>query len=333
MLSRVADSLYWLSRYIERAENLARLVDVNRQHLLDSRRQGQAPETDPWRAVLLATCADAAYDTIAAGESSPPDAGRFITLDSRYPDSIRQCLALARENARMVRDQISGEMWFELNAIHLFLQSPDAERVWMADAPEFYQRIVDFSLLFQGLTDATILHDEGWQFVQLGKFLERADKTSRILDILTFWHEPDRYQCSTVLSSCSAFSAFRAEYRGETTLSNVAAFLLFSQSFPRSVRFCLRKLDQALHAISGVPTGAFSNEAERITGGLLARINFSGVDEVFQRGLHGYVDDLQKHLNDIGERMYETYVQLPYALREVTRTEGVQQLWQHQQQQ
>lgn len=333
MLSRVAESLFWLSRYIERAENLARLVNVNRQHLLDSHRQGQINATDAWRPVLLATCADAAYDAILKDSDSPPDVGRFITLENRYPDSIRQCIALARENARMVRDQISEEMWLELNAIHLLLQSHEAEALWISDAQEFYNRIIDFSLLFQGLTDATIVHDEGWQFVQLGKFLERADKTSRILDILTFWHNPDRYHCTTVLSSCSAFSAFRAEFRGEATLQNVAAFLLFSQAFPRSVRSCLRHVDQALHAISGVPTGTFSNEAERLTGSLLARINFSGVDEVFQRGLHVYIDELQQHLNDIGERLYETYVLLPSALRNVTRSDGVQHMWQFQQQQ
>ena len=332
MLSRVAESLFWLSRYIERAENLSRLVNVNRQHLLDSHRQGQADSGDAWRSVLLATCADTAYDTILKDCDTPPDVGRFITLENRYPDSIRQCIAAARENARMVRDQISEEMWIELNQIHLFLQSSEAEGLWQSDAQEFYDRIIDFSLLFQGLTDATIVHDEGWQFVQLGKFLERADKTSRILDILTFWHDPDRYHCSTVLSSCSAFSAFRAEFRGEATLQNVAAFLLFSQAFPRSVRSCLRHVDHALHAISGVRTGAFSNEAERLTGSLLARINFSGVDEVFNRGLHIYIDELQNHLNDIGERLYENYVLLPSAIRNVTRTEGVQYQSQYQQQ-
>ena len=332
MLSRVAESLYWLSRYIERAENLARLVDVNRQHLLDSHRQGHMSASDAWRPVLLATCADSAYDTICKDTDTPPDVGRFITLENRYPDSIRQCIAAARENARMVRDQISEEMWLELNGIHLLLQSSEADELWMSDAQEFYQKIIDFSLLFQGLTDATILHDEGWQFVQLGKFLERADKTSRILDILTFWNEADRYQCSTVLSSCSASSAFRAEFRGETTLANVAAFLLFSQAFPRSVRSCLRHVDHALHAISGVPTGTFSNEAERLTGSLLARINFSGIDEVFNKDLHAYIDELQGHLNEIGQRLRETYVLLPASLRNVTRGDNGQSPWPYQQQ-
>ncbi|MBU6303483.1 MAG: alpha-E domain-containing protein [Verrucomicrobia bacterium] len=333
MLSRVAESLFWLSRYIERAENLARLVDVNREHLLDSHRQGQSNPADAWRPVLQATCADEAYDALVEDSGTPPDAGRFITLEDRYPDSIRQCIANARENARMVRDQISEEMWLELNAVHLLLQSSEAEELWASDAPELYNRIIDFSLLFQGLTDATIVHDEGWQFMQIGKFLERADKTSRILDILTFWHEPDRYHCSTVLSSCSAFSAFRAEFRGEATLQNVAAFLLSSQAFPRSVRSCLRQVDHALHAVSGVPAGTFSNEAERLTGSLLARINFSGVDEVFSRGLHAYIDELQKHLNEIGQRLYETYVLLPSSLRDVARSNGSQHMWQYNQQQ
>ncbi|MEM7010309.1 MAG: alpha-E domain-containing protein, partial [Verrucomicrobiota bacterium] len=145
MLSRVAHSLYWLSRYIERAENLSRLVDVNRKISLDSRSLGFAAE-DQWAGVLQVICMEEAY-----GEASSVDPERFITLDSSNPDSIRACIAMARENARMVRDQIPQEMWLELNRIHLYLQN-ESESVWNYDPASLFRRVIDFSLLFQGLT-------------------------------------------------------------------------------------------------------------------------------------------------------------------------------------
>lgn len=333
MLSRVADSLYWLSRYLERAENLARLVDVNRHDALDS--TGTEDNEDIWKPLLYATCTEEAFT--AAREKDDPqsvEVGTFIMFSEENPDSIRQCIATARENARMVRDQISEEMWLELNSIHLFMQSGDAEELWRRQPEALCREVIKFSLLFQGLTDATIVHDEGWQFVQLGKFIERADKTSRILDILTYFTEPERTELASVLRSCSGFSAFRAEFRGDVTLPNVMSFLLFSQSFPRSVRFCVRRIDDVLHAITGVPIGAYSNEAERLTGSVLAQLNFSSVDSVWQTGLHDYIDGMQEKLNDIGQRVFETYVLLPSEIRNVARPEGfhMQLQWQQQQQ-
>ncbi len=316
MLSRVADSLYWLSRYLERAENLARLVDVNRYDALDA---ADTENEAIWRPILYATCTEEVFNAARETRTEDLDVGRFITFSDANPDSIRQCIANARENARMVRDQISEEMWLELNSIHLFMQSGEAEELWQRQPEAMYREVIKFCLLFEGLIDATILHDEGWHFVQVGKLLERADKTSRILDMLTYGDEPERAQLASVLRSCSGFSAFRAEFRGDVTLQNVMAFLLFSQSFPRSVRFCLRQLDGVLHAISGVPSGAFSNEAERLTGSILAQLNFSSIDNVWSIGLHRYIDELQKQFNLIGQQVFETYVLLPSEVQNVAR--------------
>lgn len=335
MLSRVAQSLYWLSRYIERAENLARLVDVNRHQALEAPRGSSAEVTeDPWMAVLYATGSQPAF-TDPKKKDKDLDLGRFITLEPTYPDSIRGCLAQARENARMVRDQISEEMWLELNRSYLFFQSSEAEYEWSIDAESLHQRVIEFSLLFQGLTDSTIHHAEGWQFIKLGKYLERADKTSRILDILTFLTEPASSQCAAVLRSCSALSAFREEYRGDITLEKVASFLLFSQKFPRSVRFCLRSMDELLHAISGEPLGSYSNEAERLTGSILANYNFISMDEVMRIGLHEFIDELQVKLNEIGQCIFETYVLLPFELSDAPTMArpGNQSQWQAPQQQ
>ena len=330
MLSRVANSLYWLSRYIERAENLARLVDVNRKFSLDARTLGIGDDGDPWRAVLQATCSEEAYEAACKQSGTPIDASRFVSLEPDNPDSIFACLATARENARMVRDQIPREMWLELNRIHLYLKN-EAASTWAYDPASYYRRVVDFSLVFQGLTDATILHHEGWRFIQMGKFIERADKTSRILDMLNFGPEPDRYRCAAILSACSGEAAFRAEFRGDISLENVASFLLFSETFPRSVRFSLRRLDSTLRSLTGAANGAYSNEVERLAGSVLAEVNFASFKEVLDTGLHQYIDRLQMHINDIGQQIFETYVLLPFEIQNVTRAEGVQLHWQQQQ--
>ncbi|NRB73643.1 MAG: alpha-E domain-containing protein [Verrucomicrobiales bacterium] len=329
MLSRVANSLYWLSRYVERAENLTRLVDVVHDRALET---GLSNNAEAWQSALYAICSTETYEEATGIEGEDLDVGRFITFSSSNPDSIRRCFALARENARMVRDQISEEMWLELNSAHLFMKSEQAETLWLQEPGSLYREVVKFCLLFEGLIEGTILHDEGWHFIQVGKFLERADKTSRILDMLTYESETDRAKLISVLRSCSGLAAFRSEFRGDVTLENVFAFLLFSNSFPRSVRFCLRQTDELLHAISGMPGGSFANEAERVTGSVLAQMNFSNVDNVLSIGLHQYIDDLQTQINEIGQRVFETYVLLPSEVQNIAGPENWRLQWQQQQQ-
>ncbi len=320
MLSRVANSLYWLSRYLERAENLARLVEVNRYDSLD----GNAG--DVWRPLLYATSMEAAYQ--ASGEE---DVGWFTTFSEKNPDSIRQCVAQARENARMVRDQISEEIWRELNRFHLFIRSDDAVQLWENQPEVFHRRTIEYCMLLSGLINATVLHDEGWHFMQIGKYLERADKTTRVLDMLAYQGEPNRSKLASALKSCSAFNAFQAEHRSGITLDNAMSFLLFSASFPRSVRFCIQQLDQQLHAVSGSPVGSFSNEAERLAGSALAQLNFSSIVNVLQAGYHTYIDSLQQQFNDIGQQVFETYILLPLEIR--TLSQHTNMHWQFQQQQ
>ena len=150
--------------------------------------------------------------------------------------------------------------------------------------------------------------------------------------MLTYESENDRAMLISVLRSCSGLAAFRSEFRSDVTLENVFAFLLFSNSFPRSVRFCLRQTDNLLHAISGMPGGSFANEAERVTGSVLAQMNFSNVENVLSIGLHQYIDDLQSQVNEIGQRVFETYVLLPSEVQNIAGTENWQLQWQQQQQ-
>ena len=328
MLSRVADSLYWLSRYVERVDNLARMVNASRHEELESTASAEMEGSQSWDPLLYATCMDDAYKGSMDGDK---DVSWFITYSPENPDSIQQCVAHARENARMVRDQISEELWLELNSFHLYMKSGEASSLLMHQPDAFFRKVIQFSMLVSGLIGATILQDEGWHFIELGKYLERADKTTRILDMIVFQGDPQRSRLSSALLSCSGLSAFRTEYRGQVTLDNVMNFLLFSQSFPRSVRFCVRQLDEQLHTLSGTSMGAYSNEAERLTGSLIAQLNFNRVENVMQTGPHVFVDDLQKQFNDIGQQIFETFVLLPLEIRKESLQENWR--WQVQQQQ
>jgi uncharacterized alpha-E superfamily protein len=333
MLSRVADSLYWLGRYVERAENLARMVEVTRQEELESFRK---QKDNIWRPVIYATVLDAKLSD-EQEEALKADTAHYISLDRLNPMSIAACIASARENARTVRDQLSEEMWLELNAIHLYLSSNSAQEAYRGAPETLFRRIIRFSIIFQGLSQSTISHDEGWYFLRLGRFVERADKTSRILDTLTFTGEkPGQPALMAVLRSCSAYPAFRAEYRNNVSLRNVAAFMFFSPDFPRSIRFCFQRIEATLRDISGTPSGDFSNEAERHAGQALAAVNFSLIDQVLKAGLHDEIDEVQRRLNEIGQEIFEEYVLLPSEIREAVRTEGLQSGgggWQQQQQQ
>ena len=316
MLSRAADNLYWMARYIERAENLARLADANSQFLLDAGLSADPRDSAGWMPILEVTCLDEDY---ARCHAEHPELGvlEFLTLSPKNSESIRACIAMARENARMVRDQISEEIWFEVNRLHLFLQSPGAAIEWEFSPEDFYNRILNFSLLFQGLAGSTIARDEGYWFILLGRFLERADKTTRILDV------PDHHEEATavspwptVLGACSARSAYVTTRGGSVKERDAISLLLFDHQFPRSMRFCLREVDRALHQISGTPVGSYGNEAERLAGALLANVDFNGPGDLDRMGLHGYIDQVQDRLNEIGQEIFETYVLMPSEIKQ-----------------
>jgi uncharacterized alpha-E superfamily protein len=316
MLSRVADHLYWMSRQMERAENLARLVRVSEEMLLDDESLGRGSAQEYWTPVLAATAMEGAFRNLYP-EPRQGDAARFLTLDLRNPDSILSCIKQARENARSVRDKISDEMWTELNALHLLVTSDEGAELLARSPHGFYEKIIASSMLFDGITEATLTRDEGWNFLQLGRLLERADMTSRFLDIRSQTAAAagdsalESLQWGAVLRACSAHASYRRLHGGEIEVERVVDLLLFSNEFPRSVRHCLRRADEILHDISGTPTGRYSNACEKITGALLARLSFAGPGEVMARGLHAYIDELQTQLNGAGQAVFEAYVLLP----------------------
>ncbi|HEY4416717.1 MAG TPA: alpha-E domain-containing protein, partial [Verrucomicrobiae bacterium] len=246
----------------------------------------------------------------------------FLVFQAENPNSIVQCISSARENARMVRDQLTMELWEELNRIYLFVHSPAARKVWGRSPSEFFQEIKAASLHVIGIMNATMVHDEGWRFVQAGQFLERADKTTRILDV-RYKNLPERgvpttinptaaLEWSAVLRSCSAWDAYKTIYGADVHPRNVAEFLLLADTFPRSLRFCVTELNRALRRISGVSEGHFCNDAEKLTGRFLAELQFGTIEEIFAVGLHQYLDDSQLKLNNIGAALFHTYIFQPF---------------------
>lgn len=342
MLSRVADHLYWMSRYMERAENLARLVQVNSELLLDAEAVGTGELATYWQPVLAATALEELFYKHHPA-ANPEQVAAFLTVEAENPTSIISCISEARENARTIRDQISDEMWSELNALYLFTKR-EGVQLFQRSPQSFYDKIIQSSLLFDGITAATLPRNEGWQFLQVGRFLERADKTSRFLDIRShnLISNPDddalgSIQWSSILRSCSAFAPYRRLFGSEISTERVLELLIFSTDFPRSVRFCARQADDLLHEISGTATGQFTNAAEKLSGTLLADLNFSGPSDVLTRGLHEYIDDLQIKLNKVGEAVLGTYVLLPRELNRMAlpsiRLDDGRRLQQQQQQQ
>ena len=317
MLSRVANSLYWMSRYIERAENIARIVDVNLQLLLDIRDLDQARLAQHWLPIVETTGDEKQFFDLhpkATGQAVT----EFLVFQSENPNSIYSSICHARENARMVRDQITLEFWEELNRLYWFVRTPQARQGWDQSPSEFFSQIKASSLLLIGQTYATLLHNEGWWFAQVGKFIERTDKTSRILDLRSHslpekgvpphGNQTDALEWSAILRSCSAWDAYKSIHGADVSPRLVAEFLLLNEDFPRSVRFCATELNGALRRISGVPDARFSNDAEKLAGRLVAELQFTTIDEIFEAGLHGYLDLLQTKLNNIGAALFNAYV-------------------------
>lgn len=315
MLSRVADSCYWLSRYIERAETSARILDVNMQLLLDLEDSSPEAIQRHWQPVL-ATLEDQelftkSYDTITADAVM-----EFVTFDKKNPSSIVSCIGNARENARTVREQISSEMWEQLNRTYLYLRDGGGRHDFQDSPIDFYRRLVDILHGFQGTTDATMTHGEGWDFLQLGKYLERADSATRVLDIKYHILLPkgeqvgghvDVTQWMAVLRSCSAMEAYFKINVGHVSGWQVAEFLILHDEFPRSIRFCVDRVDGALHRISGCDRAHFSNEAERLSGMLKSNLGYTTIESVFQQGLHQFLDQTQGRLNEISAAATKTY--------------------------
>lgn len=311
MLSRVAEAIYWMCRYIERAENVARFVDVNLHLNLDMLDTAGEQQWEP----LVTITGDQAQFHERYDDSTAENVIRFLTFDAAYSNSILACLRMARENARMVREIISTEMWEQVNRFYLMVTQAARKENPASLSHEFFEQVKMASHLFTGITQDTMTHGEAWQFAQMGRLLERADKTSRILDVKYFILLPkveyvgtpyDNIQWAAVLKSVSGLETYRKRYR-RIHPSRVAEFLLFDSSFPRAARYCLTRSQECLCAISNSPEGSYQNEAERTLGRLRYQLGYADIKDVLEIGMHQYIDQLQIKLNQVGEAISATF--------------------------
>ena len=308
MLSRVADSLYWINRYVERAENISRFVEVSEAMALDC----PPGSAEPWLPLIDASGDRELFDKLYPS-GRPEDVIRFLVRDAANPSSVLNCLEFARENARQIRDVITTEMWEQINDVYWNLQEAS---FWTQPPQEQLREIRRACQLFYGITDATLSRDLSWQFSRLGRLLERADKTTRILDVKYFLllptHEEvggvlDELQWIALLRTAGAYQMFRQSRHQAIAPEAVAAFLLLDPIFPRSVRYCLERINDTLRIIRSSAVPGPPDDLECLVGLVLARWSFTRIDELIANGLHEAIDHLQQDLNRLHDLIEARY--------------------------
>ncbi len=313
MLSRDADSMYWMSRYIERAEHIARLLLINSNLLIDVGDLAPHLQDRQWQSVLRILHAP---DLLADNQPIAARIRAYMTSDPDNPNSIVSCLTRARENARGIRETISAEMWESINALYWMIRSDDFAQQFEESPNDFWQRIMHGSMLFQGLTDQTLAHDQRWMFTQLAKYLERIDVTARILEtkfaILqsedSLLETPIRnIHWMAVLRSCCSIEAYRRNHIGDTDPLHMAAFLILETNFPRSIRFGVGQAHAAIAAIRAEVNPRGIDPAERILGRLDAQLEYAEVSEILAEGLLTYLQRIQARVSEAAMALQKTY--------------------------
>jgi uncharacterized alpha-E superfamily protein len=312
MLSSDADSLYWMSRYLERAEHTARMIDVNLVLMLD---QSPLFAARRWGRLL-----DSLHVSLPDGHSGEPrDITEFLTLDRNNPASIMACLTSARDNARQVREQISSEMWEQINRLYLRISRTRIEEIWNEQPHEFLQMIKEGIHLFQGITNVTMPRNEGWQWMEVGRSIERASKTAALLAAHHEDFAPQEHGTGVtdyldwvgLLKSRTAFEAYCQVYTADLRPDRIAEFLLLNAEFPHSVLYAVRRLQGALQAI-GKETGARkAGTVERLAGRLRSMLDYAQIDEIMFGDLQAFLADVQQQCLRIHTGIYQIYVTPP----------------------
>lgn len=335
MLSRIAESLYWIGRYIERAEDTARIADVAYHHTLGmgiSELEAERRRLQ-WES-LVHIAGDPLLFAARYAEANDDTVPLYLTFDTDNPNSIVTSVARARELARALRHQIASEMWEALNSFYLELQrrrsmiAPSGLGNYATNAHLFNRSVKEFSHLFQGLTDSTLPRDEGWFFLQSGKFLERTGKTARALRVRfellngdaplldpNAEPEPDDWrQWQALLRSFSGYEAYHKMYRTAMRPVSIVDMVLLSPIFPRSVRFSVGEVDRALAAIAGEHSQYADesadwprSEVQRSAGKLRSALFYARTDEVIRSGLSAYLFDIESRCRQIGDQMYAEF--------------------------
>ena len=325
MLSRVADSLYWMSRYLERAEHTTRLLDVNLSLMLDE----ITPSSDHrWQRLLQSL----SKPKRVQWDGNPYALANTLLLDTDLKSSVVSCITSARENARHVREQISTEQWQRLNSLYLDVIRPEHSKLLQPGSPEvsseapsaFMQHVLEAIHQFQGITDSTMSHGEGWHFIQVGRFLERATATAKLLEAYhdDLWTQPERNTEANqflswmgLLRSSTAFEAYCKVYTADLSPERILEFLLLDPEFPHSLRFSIETIEHALEAIyakSGPKSGRGRGEQlHRIAGRLSAQLGFVSIDELLTGNVIEFLLSIQRQCQEIHDSIYQMYMDYP----------------------
>lgn len=321
MLSRVADNLYWMSRYLERAEHTARLIDVQLNQMLE---QGGEDADRRWQRLLRGL-------RLPLDEKAGAyDITHWLTFDANNPSSIVSSIAAARENARQVREQISSEMWGQLNFLYLRVKQTTMERIWSAEPHTFFKRVKEGIYLFHGLVDATLSQSEGWHFIRVGRFLERAMATAALLDghFQVFPVAEHEYESEpldylgwvSLLRSCASFEAYCKVHTAVIRPARVVEYLLLNAEAPRSVRFACAMMQSGLQAIAKATNTRNAGRVERLTGRLRASLDYYQIDEILSDDMHEYLEGIQHQCALIHSGLYQVYLSYPIEVIFATRS-------------
>ncbi|MBU6297104.1 MAG: alpha-E domain-containing protein [Alphaproteobacteria bacterium] len=305
MLSRVADSMYWMSRYLERAEHTARLIAVKLESMVE---QSREDADSSWSRVVAALSAE---DHVPA----VPDAFAItqgLAFDRFNPSSLILSLRNARDNARQVREQLSMEVWENLNRLYLRLQPVAMDGVWMHHPARLFRETLQDLHTLGGVTYSTLSHGEGWYFLELGRHIERAQLVSRLLDLhfgaAAAGDAPKYFDWLVLLKFCSAFEPYCKAYTAAIRPEKIAEFLLFDAEFPHSVRFSVdRVCDALLHVAPGAPPNRRA-AVERLAGRLKASVDFTQIEDLMRGSIAPFLDDITRQCEQIHEAVYSSYI-------------------------
>jgi uncharacterized alpha-E superfamily protein len=316
MLSRVSDSLYWMTRYLERAANTAMIVGVHFNLELEQPRDAAGSR---WERIFRALH----QDSSGAGFLSTDAAVHRLCFDQANRGSIVSAIRSARDNARQVREQISSEMWEQLNRLYHDVRHVDLSDFAGTGPDEFLNSIKDGARLFHGVTDCTMNHGEGWQFIQLGHFLERGVNLASLVDE-HFRHFPvtsvgpksgfdssDYLEWIGLLKCATAFEAYCKVHTASIVPDRVAEFLLLNETFPHSLRFAADRVETALKAVSELSPSRRANKVLRVAGRLRASLRFAGIDEIFSEGVHVILGEFGRQCGQIHSGIYQAFITYP----------------------
>lgn len=308
MLSRVADSLYWIGRYLERAEHTIRVLDVNLNLMLE----GPAAKSDArWQRTMHALAVPESLQDMKLD-----DLIDAMCFEMSNPVSVAACIGAARENARQVRDEISSEQWQKLNRLYHSMTVMRRQQRY-ATASDLFQTLLDGVHLFEGVTDTTMSHGEGWQFIRAGRYMERSSAIATLLEL--HYRHPLRGPGGMIdsaqylegvglLRCCTAFEAFCTVYTADLTPERVLEFLLLNPLFPHSLRYSVNSLVEALAGIQSHGRRSPSENLGRLAGRLQASLSFAQIDEILERDTAGYLREVLGQCRIIQELIYRLYI-------------------------